>query len=182
MGNVVVDMMSNHYASTPSPAMSVSRAPVDPGLEEYIVEKLRYLYGGPRLARNIRDRRVRNLAIVIENSPDDWRAIQSGIKNTGLSCAYLSVRFKEEAHLPMRSYALWRKFERACLLVVQGTSAKDAALIAGFSDQSHMGRAARRFAHKSFGQVQQELARVCEGLLAETCSRPRELGGFRVAS
>ena len=128
-----------------------------------LVERLRQLYGGPKPARQIRDRRLRQLASIVETSPDDWKAIQVGIKATGLSCAYLSVRFKEDATLPLRSYALWCKFERACVLVAQGTNAKEAALMAGFSDQSHMGRAARRFARKSFGQVQKDLAVIAPG-------------------
>jgi AraC-like DNA-binding protein len=135
-------------------------APTNAGENAHLVEKLRHMYGGPKPARQIRDRRLRQLASVVEAGPDDWKAIQGAIKATRLSCAYLSVRFKEEADLPLRSYALWCKFERACVLVAHGTSPKEAALMAGFSDQSHMGRAARRFARKSFGQVQDELALV----------------------
>jgi len=129
-----------------------------------LVNRLRALYGGPKPASKIRDRRLRNLAIIIESAPDNWRAIQGGIKGTGLSCAYLSVRFKEEAELPMRSYALWLKFEHACLLVHTGSSARDAAIVAGFADQSHLGRAARRFARKSFGQVQEDVNRLLDEL------------------
>lgn len=127
-------------------------------INQHLIQTLREIYGGPRPAAKIRDRRLRLLATIIENAPDDWRAIQGGIKGTGLSCAYLSVRFKEEAQLPMRSYALWLKFEQACLLVHAGSNARDAAIDAGFSDQSHLGRAARRFAKKSFGQVAAELS------------------------
>ena len=122
--------------------------------------QLRRLYGGPKPASQIRDRRLRNLAVIIEQTPDNWPAIQGGIKRTGLSSAYLSVRFKEEAELPMRSYALWLKFEHACLLSLEGRSARNAATEAGFADQSHLGRAARRFAHKSFGQVQVDLSQL----------------------
>lgn len=131
--------------------------PTHDGKKAQWVEKLRRMYGGPKAAQQLRDRRLRQLASVVEAGPDNWKAIQEAIKATRLSCAYLSVRFKEEADLPLRSYALWCKFERACLLVAQGKSAKEAALMAGFSDQSHMGRAARRFANKSFGQVQHDL-------------------------
>ncbi|HXS16990.1 MAG TPA: hypothetical protein VN764_07365, partial [Polyangiaceae bacterium] len=83
----------------------------------HLVAVLRRLYGGPKPARQVRDRRLRQLAGIVETSPDDWKAIQAALKATGLSSAYLSVRFKEEAEMPLRSYALWCKFERACALV-----------------------------------------------------------------
>ncbi len=90
--------------------------------------------------------------------------------------------------MPMRSYALWLKFEHACLMVLAGTSPRQAALDAGFADQSHLGRAARRFARKSFGQVQAELHRINRDLddATEASRHPGEtrsnLRTLRVAS
>ncbi len=117
----------------------------------------RRLWGGPRADQDIRDRRMRALAQTIDEEPDNWPKVRRKIDEIGLSSAYLSVRFKETVGLPMRSYALWIKFERACERVLRGARPSDAALAAGFADQSHLGRAARRFARKSFWRALKEL-------------------------
>ncbi len=143
--------------NTPSLTAESITLPFSADRRTELRRRLRDRYDGPLPAQSIRDRRLRALALTIEKAPDDWKSVQNGIRQTGLSCAYLSVRFKQEARLPMRSYALWLKFEHACLLSMAGVMAREAALEAGFADQSHLGRAARRFAGKSFGQVQKDL-------------------------
>lgn len=168
--------MFDQFSTTHLAPKSAARVSID----QQLVQTLREMYGGPRVAAKIRDRRLRLLATIIENAPDDWRAIQSGIKGTGLSCAYLSVRFKAEAQLPMRSYALWLKFEHACILVRAGATPRDAAICAGFADQSHLGRAARRFAKKSFGQVQVELARRLAQPVDGETNRPEPAASYNL--
>jgi AraC-like DNA-binding protein len=110
----------------------------------------------------IRDMRMRQIAETINREPDNWNRIRECIRTVGLSSAYLSVRFKDAAGLPMRSYALWMKFEHACEMVIAGERPSEAALKAGFADQSHLGRAARRFAKKSFWRAIHELSQELE--------------------
>ena len=117
------------------------------------------LWKGPLPHNEVADARMRRLATEVADQPDNWEKIREGMAETRLSPAYLSVRFKQSTGLPMRSYALWKKFERACLLAVSGHRPADAASIAGFTDQSHLGRASRRFTKMSFGKAMQVLRR-----------------------
>lgn len=112
-----------------------------------------HLWKGPLPSSEVSDPRMRRLASEVAQQPDNWEKIRAGMAETQLSPAYLSVRFKQSTGLPMRSYALWMKFERACLLAISGHRPADAASMAGFTDQSHLGRASRRFAKMSFGKA-----------------------------
>lgn len=111
------------------------------------------LWKGPVPTHEVTDVRMRRLATEVANQPDNWEKIREGMAQTQLSPAYLSVRFKQSTGFPMRSFALWKKFERACILAVSGHRPADAASIAGFTDQSHLGRASRRFTKMSFGKA-----------------------------
>lgn len=155
---------SASFAATRSPS-GLAQSTAGPDARQAVQHAARALWSGPHSSEQIRDARLRRLARVIEATPDDWSAIRRGIESTHLSAAYLSVRFREALGMPMRSFALWMKFELACALVLEGRSAGDAAVEAGFADQSHMGRAARRFAGKSFKRALSDLK---EGLSRST--------------
>lgn len=142
--------------SLPGPPVGISPAHFRP-LPSRVRQAARHLWSGPRASSEISDLRMRALADTIADEPDNWSRIRRKIGDIRLSPAYLSVRFKECVGLPMRSFALWMKFEHACERVVQGMRPSDAATQAGFADQSHLGRAARRFAKKSFWQAIAEL-------------------------
>lgn len=117
------------------------------------------LWKGPVPHHEVSDARMRRLAAEVADQPDNWEKIREGMAQTQLSPAYLSVRFKQSTGLPMRSYALWKKFERACVLAASGHRPADAASEAGFTDQSHLGRASRRFTKMSFGKAMQVIRR-----------------------
>jgi AraC-like DNA-binding protein len=120
------------------------------------------LWKGPVPTHEVIDVRMRRLATEVANQPDNWEKIREGMAQTQLSPAYLSVRFKQSTGLPMRSFALWKKFERACVLAVSGHRPADAASMAGFTDQSHLGRASRRFTKMSFGKAMDVLRHQLE--------------------
>ena len=125
--------------------------------ETAVAISARQLWKGPKFLNEIPDRRMRDLAHTICEEPDNWQRIRAKIQTIGLSSAYLSVRFMECVGMPMRSYALWKKFEHGLERVLDGARPSDAAIDAGFADQSHLGRAARRFAKKSFWKAVAEL-------------------------
>lgn len=130
---------------------------ITPPGPEQVAATARLLWGGPAVSVELADGRLRDVAMAIDEEPDNWSKIRRHMDATKLSGAYLSVRFKQAAGLPMRSYALWMKFEKALQMVIAGARPKAAAADAGFADQSHLGRAARRFAHKSFWKAVAEL-------------------------
>lgn len=150
-------MLDDAPHSTQFPASQVAASPAEPTSRHAVKCAARQLWAGPRSSHQVGDIRLRRLAQVIEANPDDWSAIRRGIDSTQLSAAYLSVRFRGALGMPMRSFALWMKFEQACALVLEGRTPGDAALEAGFADQSHMGRAARRFVGKSFRRALSDL-------------------------
>jgi len=126
-------------------------------LKENVGETCAALWRGPIALSAITDSRIQALAATARTYPDDWNRVRVAMKETQLSSAYLSVRFKERTGLTLRSYTLWMKLEKAFALSLTGVCPADAAAFAGFTDQSHLGRAARRFAQKSYGKALRDL-------------------------
>lgn len=146
---------SSPESATPTPSHSPSTVADGSAFEKSksVAAIISELWKGPVPSSEVADPRMRRLAGEVAQEPDNWEKIRAGMAETQLSPAYLSVRFKQSTGLPMRSYALWMKFERACLLALSGHRPADAASMAGFTDQSHLGRASRRFAKMSFGKA-----------------------------
>lgn len=73
-------------------------------------------------------------------------ALQELADIAGLSCSYFSHAFKASMGLPPHRWQMQRRIETVkSLLETDGMSVIDAALATGFSDQSHLTRAFRRF-------------------------------------
>ena len=93
-----------------------------------------------RDARN--DARLREALRRIAEAPDRARLAEIA-REVGLSPARLRSLAKKELGVPLATWRLWRKLERAARGIAAGHSLGDAAIDAGFADQAHLARTMR---------------------------------------
>lgn len=78
----------------------------------------------------------------------------------GVSRGRLAVLFRKETGIPVSSFVLWARLQRAIRLVLQGSALTEAALDAGFSDASHLARTFRRMFGTTLGESVARFGRV----------------------
>ena len=86
--------------------------------------------------------------------PADTLSLQNLARIAGLSRSRFMHVFTESVGVPLRSYILWLRLQRACGECVGGASITEAAHSAGFADAAHMTRTFRRM----LGTTPSELA------------------------
>ncbi|MBX3247772.1 MAG: helix-turn-helix transcriptional regulator [Myxococcales bacterium] len=94
-------------------------------------------------SRRREDRRVRVMRERLDGDPSFELAELA--RAVGLSPWHASRVFAEVTGLPPKTYALWRKLLAAYAAQSEGASIATAASLAGFADQAHYTRTARRF-------------------------------------
>ena len=62
----------------------------------------------------------------------------------GLSISHLRTLARQELGVPISTWLIWRKLEKASRALAEGTSLAESALIGGFTDQAHFSRTMRR--------------------------------------
>ena len=101
---------------------------------------------GPPPVRKMDERVTRVLELVKQNE-DARIALEDVAGKVFLSPSRLTHLFAEEVGLPSRRYVLWRKLNRAMLLISRGCSLSTASHSSGFADSAHM----TRTFHQMFG-------------------------------
>jgi len=86
------------------------------------------------------------------DSQVSWSAFDVA-KQLSLSEGRFLHLFRQEMVIPWRPYLLWRRMMCAVNALISGTSATDAAHLAGFSDSAHLSRTFRRLFGMSIRQA-----------------------------
>lgn len=96
----------------------------------------------PKTAASI-DARLLN---VLERLADEPGAISIGdaALASGLSESRMRTLARAQLGLPLSTWLIWRKLERAVRELREGSTLADAAAAGGFADQAHLARAMRR--------------------------------------
>lgn len=71
-------------------------------------------------------------------------AIAETARRVGLSESHLRALARSQLGLPLSTWLVWRKLERAAREFAQGAGLAEAAVAAGFADQAHCARTMRR--------------------------------------
>lgn len=85
------------------------------------------------------------------------RPIAQAAAHAGLSESHLRTLVRDQLGLPLSTWLIWRKLERAALELARGAGLADAALAAGFADQAHCARSMRRMFGLTPGMARQAL-------------------------
>lgn len=85
------------------------------------------------------------------------RAIAPAAARAGLSESHLRTLVRDQLGLPLSTWLIWRKLERAARELAAGAPLADAALAAGFADQAHCARSMRRMFGVTPGMARQAL-------------------------
>jgi len=85
------------------------------------------------------------------------RAIAQAAARAGLSESHLRTLVRDQLGLPLSTWLIWRKLERAARELAAGATLADAALAAGFADQAHCARSMRRMFGVTPGMARQAL-------------------------
>jgi len=118
------------------------------------------LHGNPTLAGAIGRDEARHPAVerALETLAQRLSAtvrLSEVARDVGWSLSRLSHVFTKQVGLPMRSYVLWLRLERAMTAVATGASLTQAAHSAGFADSAHLTRVCRRM----FGLAPSQITR-----------------------
>lgn len=95
----------------------------------------------PRAGRAL-DARVEQVLSQLRSSPG--LSIAHAARESGLSESRLRDLAREQLGLPLSTWLVWRKLERAAQALAAGASLADAAIDGGFADQAHCARTMRR--------------------------------------
>lgn len=95
----------------------------------------------PRAGRAL-DGRVEQVLSRLGGSPG--LSIADAARESGLSESRLRELAREQLGLPLSTWLVWRKLERAAQELAAGASLADAAIDGGFADQAHCARTMRR--------------------------------------
>ena len=71
-------------------------------------------------------------------------SIAETARRCGISDGRLRALAREQFGVPLSTWLIWRKLERAAIDLAAGAAPADAALAGGFSDQAHFSRTMRR--------------------------------------
>jgi AraC family transcriptional regulator len=98
-----------------------------------------------RLPRGLSKPQLRRVTAYIEDYLDQNLSLARLAAVAGVSASHLKTLFKRSTGLPVHTYVVQRRVERAKALLVRGElPASQVALAAGFAHQSHMARCMRR--------------------------------------
>ena len=97
----------------------------------------------------VKDKRIQQLLSELEHclkgkciKPSTWRASEVASQLALSESRFLHL-FSQELGIAWRPYLLWRRMICAIQTIINGTSATNAAHLAGFSDSSHLSRTFR---------------------------------------
>ncbi len=97
----------------------------------------------------VKDKRIRQLLSELNQclhgdciKPASWRTAEVASKLALSKSRFLHL-FSDELGIPWRPYLLWRRIICAVQAMIIGSSATDAAHLAGFSDSAHLSRTFR---------------------------------------
>lgn len=108
--------------------------------EQELLEVLAPLFGMPRAPDGVPSDAVRRARERIDAAPHEGAALADLAREAGLSPWHFLRVFKAETGLPPHAYRLQRQLQRARRDLLAGRSIAQAALDAGFGDQSHFTR------------------------------------------
>ncbi|MBP7703692.1 MAG: helix-turn-helix transcriptional regulator [Caulobacter sp.] len=95
----------------------------------------------PRAERSL-DPRIGRVLTRLATAPTV--SIADAARECGLSESRLRELAREQLGLPLSTWLVWRKLERAAQEMAAGASLADAAIAGGFADQAHCARTMRR--------------------------------------
>ncbi len=118
-------------------------------LVEYLVAHLDWLSNAPLAARPVRnttyDATMSGILSLIENNIEQALTIDTLAAKAGMSPALFRKRFTDTTGMPVHSYVLKERVERACELIDEcNLPLASIAAQCGFSSQSHMTKIFRR--------------------------------------
>lgn len=99
------------------------------------------------------DSRIEHLCEVFRQAPDAPWSLEEAARESRLSPSRLMHLFSKEMGIALRPYLRWRRLWHAIQLALQSQSLTEAAHCAGFSDQSHLSRTARKTLGRSLSEV-----------------------------
>jgi AraC-like DNA-binding protein len=120
-------------------AAAVLQALCPQGTPEAWLDALQTAY--PSAARAL-DPRVGEVLQRLEQAPT--LSISEAARGCGVSESRLRELAREQLGLPLSTWLVWRKLERAAREIAAGASLAEAALAGGFADQAHCARTMRR--------------------------------------
>jgi AraC family transcriptional regulator len=94
--------------------------------------------------RSNSDDRVNAIVEFVGQNLEEPIALPVIAAHVGLSKSRASHLFVEHTGMPLRSYILWRRLERAVEMYSEGSTLTEAAHGAGFADSAHLSRTFRR--------------------------------------
>jgi AraC-like DNA-binding protein len=106
------------------------------------IKKLAQCKAGPELEEGAFVSRARRL---LELSPDSRITIRQLAESEAVCEDHMIREFKRKVGLTPRQFQIQNRVRMAQLLLEEGSSASEAALSAGFYDQSHLDKYFRRF-------------------------------------
>ena len=83
-------------------------------------------------------------AMSLLNQPDADPSISRVARECGIPVSTLRFLAKRDLGLPLSTWLIWRKLDRAAKALSTGRNLTDAAYLGGFSDQAHFTRCMRR--------------------------------------
>jgi AraC-like DNA-binding protein len=89
------------------------------------------------------DSRLQQALQALAEEPGAIR-IEDAAHRSGLSESRLRALAAKQLGLPLSTWLIWRKLERAARALSESASLADAAAVGGFADQAHLARAMRR--------------------------------------
>lgn len=89
------------------------------------------------------DARLLNALNLLAEDPGS-RSIGDSATELNLSESWLRTLARAQLGLPLSTWLIWRKLERAARALQEGATLSDAAAAGGFADQAHFARAMRR--------------------------------------
>ena len=97
-------------------------------------------------------RPIRQAMEFLAENLDQKMSLEAVARSAGLSRYHFLRVFKRETGLPPHLFRTLRRIERAKQLLCKGTSLAEAALMVGFSDQSHFTNTFRKYTGATPGQ------------------------------
>lgn len=116
------------------------------------------------------DSRVARTLALLAQQPDLRLPEVAG--RAGLSDSQLRALARRQLGVPLSSWLIWRKLDRAALALADGSTLADAAHVAGFADQAHCARTMRRMFGVTLRTARSALAGQ-RSRDAESARRPR---------
>ncbi|MDC0716364.1 AraC family transcriptional regulator [Nannocystis bainbridge] len=99
----------------------------------------------PRPARGLTSQQLRAVTAYIEDHLDRDLSLATLAEVAGLSASHFKTLFRRSLGLPVHTYVIHRRVDRARAMLLHGRmAASQVALEVGFSHQSHMARCMRR--------------------------------------